>query len=511
MDRTTATRALIGAIVIGGIAQAWLYGTALGINAVLLTAIVLAAAWMIAYRAGRADRLDPLDWWIPLGALVVAGMIGLRSDPTLLFLDSVTAATLLGASMAAIAGARLTRQSALAITVLGTVVLGWTCVGILRVAAAARTAGGTPGWRPRSQIPSWVAPIARGLLIAVPLLIMFVALFASADAIFATLAGKLFAFQLDLGELPIRICLALLIAWPVAGLLAVGAGGSGIDRERVGPVPQSLGAAVAEPLPLLPRLGTIEAVTILVAVDVLFATFVVLQLAYLFGGLDTMAAGGITYANYARGGFFQLVAVTVLAGGLVICLHAVVEHRTRLFVVSAVALAGLAGVVLASAALRLALYQQAYGWTELRFYIDATIVWLGIGIVAATLLFVRDRMRWLPHAMVIAAIGVLIGVNVIGPQRLVADQNVARLLDPALVPPDGRQGLDVWYMLTLDDDAVPALVRGLPALSAEDRAAATDQLSYRWEQLQRSELTAWPAWNLARDEARHALQPLFGQ
>ena len=62
MDRTTATRALIGAIVIGGIAQAWLYGTALGINAVLLTAIVLATAWMVAYRAGRADRLNPLDW-----------------------------------------------------------------------------------------------------------------------------------------------------------------------------------------------------------------------------------------------------------------------------------------------------------------------------------------------------------------------------------------------------------------------------------------------------------------
>ena len=511
MDRTTATRALIGAIVIGGIAQAWLYGTALGINAVLLTAIVLATAWIIAYRAGRADRLDPLDWWIPLAALAVAGMIGLRSDPTLLFLDSVTAATLLGASMAAIAGAAVTRQSALAITVLGTIVLGWICVGVLRVTAAARTADQAPGWRPGSQLPSWVAPIARGLLIAVPVLIMFVALFASADAIFATLAGKLFAFQLDLGELPIRICLAFLIAWPVAGLLAVGGGAAGMDRERARAVPQSLGAAVAEPLPLLPRLGTIEAVTILAAVDALFATFVVLQLAYLFGGLDTMAAGGITYANYARGGFFQLVAVTVLAGGLVICLHAVVEQRTRLFVGSAVALAGLAGVVLASAALRLALYQEAYGWTELRFYIDATIVWLGIGIVAATLLFVRDRMRWLPHAMVISAIGVLIGVNVIGPQRHVADQNVARLLDPALVPPDGRQGLDIWYMLTLDDDAVPALVKGLPALTAEDRAAVTDQLSYRWDLLQLPELTAWPALNLAREEARRALLPLFGQ
>src|SRR5258705_422387 len=103
--------------------------------------------------------------------------------------------------------------------------------------------------------------------------------------------------------------------WPVAGLLAVGAGVSRVERRTAAPLAQSLGAAVAEPVSLYPRLGVIEVVTILVAVDILFATFVVLQLAYLFGGLDTMAAGGITYANYARHGFFQLVAVTCLAGG----------------------------------------------------------------------------------------------------------------------------------------------------------------------------------------------------
>jgi hypothetical protein len=509
MDRPTATRALIGAILIGGIAQAWLFRTTLGINVVLLTMAVLAVGWIIARRAGRGDRIDRLDWWLPVATVVVAGTIALRSDPTLLFLDAVTAATLLGASMAALGGAAVTRRSALAITILAAGVLGWVCLGIVRVAAAARQSDGTPGWRGRSQLPGWAAPVARGLLIALPVLLMFVALFASADAIFAVFAGRLLGLQMDLGEMPIRVLVAFAVAWPVAGLLAVGVGAARVDRQPVAPLAQSLGAAVAEPLPLLPRLGAIEAATILVAVDVLFATFVFLQLAYLFGGLDTMAAGGITYANYARGGFFQLVAVTGLAGGLVVCLHAVVEERTRGFIWSAVALAGLAGVVLASAALRLALYQQAYGWTELRFYIDATIAWLGIGIVAATLLFLRNQMRWLAHAMAIAAIAVLVGVNAVGPQRLVAAENVGRLLDPALVPPDGRRGLDLDYMLTLDDDAVPDLVRSLPALTAGERAAVMTELRYRWIELAQPAVTAWPAWNLARDEAREAIRPLF--
>ena len=291
----------------------------------------------------------------------------------------------------------------------------------------------------------------------------------------------------------------------------MGVGVAGIDRRTAAPIPQSLGAAAAEPLPLIPGLGLVEAVTIVVAVDVLFAMFVILQVAYLFGGLDTMAAGGITYANYARGGFFQLVAVTVLAGGLVASLHAVVERRTRAFVCSAVALAILNVVVLASAALRLALYQQAYGWTELRFYIDATIAWLGIGIVAATVLLIRDRMRWLPHAMTIAAVVVLLVVNVIGPVRLVADENVARLLDLGRVPPDGRRGLDVEYMLTLTDDAVPALVAALPAISGADRAAVESWLEDRRVELARPETTSWPAWNLARAEARRALEVVAGR
>jgi hypothetical protein len=508
MDRTTATRVLIGATLIGGVAQALLFRTALGINALLMTAAVLVTGLVIARLAGRTDRFDPLDGWLPLAALGVAGMIGLRSDPTLVFLDAATAATLLGASMAALAGASVTRRSALAITILGTLVLAWVCVGILRVTIAARRPAGAPGWR--SRLPAGAAPIARGLLIALPVLVVFVALFASADAIFAAMAGNLFAWQVDLGELPMRVALAFVVAWPVAGLLAVGVGAAGIDRRTAAPIPQSLGAAAAEPLPLFPGLGVIEAVTILVAVDVLFALFVILQLAYLFGGLDTMAAGGITYANYARGGFFQLVAVTVLAGGLVVCLHAVVERRTRAFIGSAVGLAILNVIVLASAALRLALYQQAYGWTELRFYIDATIAWLGIGIVAATVLLVRDRMRWLPHAMTIAAVAVLVGVNVIGPQRLVADENVARLLDPGRVPPDGRRGLDVYYMLTLDDDAVPAFVAALPALTGDERAAVGYELQVRRVTLSQPELTAWPAWNLAREEARQALRPLPG-
>jgi hypothetical protein len=506
MDRTIATRSLAAAFVVGAIAQALLVGAELGINIPLLVAATMAAAVLLS-NGGR--RIDRLDLWLPVAALAVSAMVAIRSDSTLLFLDVVTAASLLGASMAAFAGAAVTRRSALAIVATGTVVLAWVGGGILRMSVAARRPAATgPGWRAR--MPAWAGAVARGLLLALPVLLMFVVLFSSADAIFASIAADVFGWEFDLGELPIRMGVAFLVAWVVAGLLGVAAGAAELDWPQR-PLPmQSLGAAAVEPLPLAPRLGATEALTILVAVDLLFGVFVSLQVAYLFGGLDTLAAGGITYANYARRGFFELVAVTCLAGGLVAGLHAIVAERTRLFVGAAVGVAVLTFVILASAALRLSLYQDAYGWTELRFYIDATIAWLGLGIVAAIVLLIRDRMRWLVHAMTVSAVAILLVANVVGAQRHVAEANVARLLNPSLVPPDGRQGLDVWYALTLGDDAVPALVAALPALSAEDRAWVMSDLEDRWQELRRPDATAWQGWNLARERARAALTTLFG-
>jgi Domain of unknown function (DUF4173) len=137
-------------------------------------------------------------------------------------------------------------------------------------------------------------------------------------------------------------------------------------------------------------------------VDLLFALFVGLQIAYLFGARDTLEAAGLTYSDYARRGFFELVAAAALAGGLVAALDRAIAPRSRWFVGLAIGLMCLTAIVLVSAAIRLRLYQEAYGWTELRFYVYAAIAWLGVGLVSATVLLLRDRMgRWatpLPQA-----------------------------------------------------------------------------------------------------------------
>jgi hypothetical protein len=176
--------------------------------------------------------------------------------------------------------------------------------------------------------------------------------------------------------------------------------------------------------------------------------------------------------------------------------------------VAGLALAGLTAVVLASAFLRLRIYQDAYGWTELRFYVLATIAWLAVGIGLTVVLLARDRMRWLLHGLAICAVAILVAINVVGPARLIAEQNVARVLDPSLVPADGRTGLDVGYASLLGDDAVPALTSALPALGRSDRADLLRVLQGRREDLAVGSAIGWPSWNLGRELAREALRTL---
>jgi hypothetical protein len=285
---------------------------------------------------------------------------------------------------------------------------------------------------------------------------------------------------------------ALAAAWLTAGLLVFVSRGHGGDD------------AVASSGPTRGRLGSTEAATLLVALDLLFAVFVILQATYLFGGRSTLDAGGLTYAEYARRGFFELLAVAFVVGGLVLSLEAFVNRRSRAYLASCLLLVALTVVVLASAFLRLRLYQDAYGWTELRFYVLAAIIWLAIGAIGAMVCLVLDRTRWLPHGMVMLSVAFGLAFNVIGPARYIAEQNVARAVDPSLAPADASTSLDLWYLAGLGDDSLIVIADRFPqALPPDSLPEARHVLRLRAAELARDRgADDWQAWNLSRERIR---------
>jgi hypothetical protein len=466
-----------------GLAGQWLFfGVALGINFPIAIALLVASGWIA--RAERSVRLS--DAWLGPASIGLAAFAAIRSDPSIVALDVLASLTLAGAALASFGGRNVVSRSFGAILRLATAAVGWVAAGAVVALSSAQL-----------RLPSGPAvarslPVLRGLAIAIPIALVFVALFASADAVFADLVDDLVAFELNADDLIGRVMVATILGWLAAGGLAFAA---------------SRGDPVAEPEVSARVAGTTEVVTILLILNLVFAVFVALQGAYLFGGLDTLAATGLTYAEYARRGFFELVAVATLAGGLIVGAEQLARARTPLLVATAIGLAVQTGVVLASAALRLRLYQEAYGWTELRLYVLATIVVLGIGLVALVASVATDRVRWIGHVLVVVSLVTGFALNLLGPVRFITEQNVARALDPSLVPANGYAGLDIGYIGRLGDDAIPGLIRALPAVDAKSREVLAAELSSRLSQLRTDDgLNAWQAWNAGRNGARDALE-----
>jgi hypothetical protein len=289
-DRPRARRLLALALAVGLVAEVVLDGYAIGINVSIATLAVRAAAWIVR-RPGRA--LDPVDAWLPATAIVLSLLVAIRADPFVAFLDLAGATAFTGAAVAAISGLAVTRRSIGIVIAIGAWVVESTLAGTARLLVIARPARRDA---PRER-PVWLGGVVRGLVLAVPLVVILATLFASADPIFRRTLDDAFGLRIDLGDLPGRAVFVLAVAWLVGGPLAVAASGiPAIERASLG------AAAGSRPLALGRALGTVEALVVLLALDLVVGLFVGLQVAYLFGGLDTLAAAGLSYSDYARRG-----------------------------------------------------------------------------------------------------------------------------------------------------------------------------------------------------------------
>jgi hypothetical protein len=253
----------------------------------------------------------------------------------------------------------------------------------------------------RSSAPprrSWLT----GSGIAVVLLAVFVPLFTTADAAFAHLLGELVPD--DAIDLPA----ARLATW--MGVIGVGGGLLWAGR-----------APAVEPLPpAKTRLGRTESTVPLVALVTLFAVFVALQISALFAGHDyVVRTAGLTYAEYAREGFAQLL----VAAGLTLAVIAAAARWASVSRLLLGALCVLTLVVLAAAHKRLDLYMEAYAFTRLRLTAEAVILWLG---ALFALLLVAGGRGWLPRSTVALTAAAMLAFAISSPDRRVAAENLKR-------------------------------------------------------------------------------------
>ena len=158
-----------------------------------------------------------------------------------------------------------------------------------------------------------------------------------------------------------------------------------------------------------PFLGTIEGNIVLGAVNLLFIVFVVVQVRYLFGGSANINETGYTYAEYARKGFGELVGVAVLSLLLYLVFNSITKRESRAARAGFSALSALlivnVLVILASSLMRLLMYEDAYGFSELRTYTHVFIFWLAGLLVAAIVLELLHRRGYFGLALMLTMVG----------------------------------------------------------------------------------------------------------
>jgi hypothetical protein len=338
--------------------------------------------------------------------------------------------------------------------------------------------------------------ILRGVLIAVPVVTLFTILLSAADPVFGDWIRKVLNLE-RLPEYLFRLWYILMI-----GSFLVGIYLHAIYPRSEAKKPETMSAWMK------PFLGWTETGIILGAVDILFITFVIIQVRYLFGGSANINETGYTFAEYARRGFGELVAVAVLSMMLYLGLNTISKRETRgakigFGAVSILLMANVL-VMLVSSLQRLMLYEGAYGFSALRTYTHVFIYWLGALIVVAVVLELLRKNGRFALALMIAIVGFGATLVVMNVDSFIVQQNVKRAA--------AGEELDFNYLQQLSTDAIPAMVSAYlqPGLPAKAKEVLGSALACRTAELNApvvgdSGLKSWQSFSISESKAARLL------
>ncbi|GAA5110505.1 DUF4153 domain-containing protein [Pseudonocardia adelaidensis] len=432
--------------------------------AAVVAAVVIAAVARHAHRlepTAHARRAHVVDGAWALAAIGLVGVTAVRDADWLIALCLLAAPC---AASIAVAGRhfRSLAFSAMAVPLAALRALPWVAKAL---------------WAARQGAGGQAARTAVAGAVGLCLVAVFAPLLASADPAFARLLHDIVPTVDDAGVA--RAVLFVLAACAVLG------SGFLLVAPPAPPGPRASGPA---------RLRRVEWALPIGLLVTLFGLFVGVQFATLFGSDDYVRrTTGVTYAEYARGGFWQLLAVTVLALGVVLLASRYAPAPSRadrawkrgLLAV----LAGLTLVIVASALRRMWLYQEAYGFTTLRLVVLTCELWLGACFLLVLVAVLRLRARPLVREMAAAGVAALLGLAALDPDAFVATSNVDRFASTGQ--------LDTYYLGTLSADAVPALAR----LPEPQRCEVLPRIAAVMAVPEKS----WTGWNASRTAAREML------
>jgi len=346
----------------------------------------------------------------------------------------------------------------------------------------------------RKSLP--IPGLIRGLAIAVPIVLCFGSLLASADVVFNQKLIDFFDTH-KISEDIQRLTLIMIFAYLLSGVFL-----HSVSKSRDEKVTEEKKSFIK------PFLGFTESAVVLGSVISLFLIFVIVQFRYFFGGETNIGVEGYTYSQYARRGFNELVTVAFFSLVMLVALSIVTQRQNetqrRVYSVLSVAVVLLVMVILVSAYQRISLAIGWHGYSRLRLYPRIFLIWLGILLIAVAVLEIIGRERYFAFATVLAALGFAVTLTLFNADAAIVKHNVYRSWH-------GRN-LNVPHLASLSTDAIPALAdeflsRSLPTSTHEGVGAILACYKYA-EDAPHISPYDWRSFNYSSWQAHIALQTI---
>ncbi len=280
--------------------------------------------------------------------------------------------------------------------------------------------------------------VLLGLVIAVPLALVILALLLSADPVFEELMDRAVG-GLDLVN-AFLICLTAVFVYVLSYSFIRGLTTYRMPENRS---QEKKGEPVA-------------AITFTSLIALIYLVFCAIQVVYLFLGKMQLPEG-LTWASYARQGFFQLLFVCMINLCMVlICMAVFKESRILKFILTAISL--MTYILIASSAYRMILYIQNYYLTFLRLFVLWSLAVIAVVFAGIILSISRESFPLFGYCTVVVTVFYL-GLAFARPDYWIARYDLAH--EAEWVEEDGEKifvGYDDYlYLSRLSADAAPVL------------------------------------------------------
>lgn len=270
-----------------------------------------------------------------------------------------------------------------------------------------------------------------GVLIAIPLLFVIVALLSSADLLFGKMTKNIyeFLFSSDIFYVVIMALFGTLVCYCIICGALYKAGTVEITKPW-----KQASAQIA--------------VTVIGMLCVVYAIFCVMQVLYLFTN-GFMLPAEFTFAEYARRGFFELLTVTII--NLVIMIISTTFFReNKVLKIFLTVMTVCTYVMIASAVYRMLLYIGAYNLTLLRLYVLLFLLIDALSLAGVIMYVYNKKFPLFFYCVVVTSVCYLI-FSFSKPDYFIASYQIANK--------ESLNKDDIEYMINdLSVDTAPVLI-----------------------------------------------------